>query len=134
MPHHGRNEMRQQAKTIRQIGETVWLRTSTRDYSSRAGVWDIVANDAPDPTEYTEMAIYAYVQWSADGVSYDETGHAHNLSAIVTANIQYMPYMQKCFAVRFSDGSILRKNDEALSDERTAYAIHVTGEANVVNF
>lgn len=133
MPFRSRTSMRQQAKIIRAIGETVWLRTSTAPTDTRQTPMSIVAADAPDPTEYTETAIYAYVQWGNDNVVYDETGHVHNVEAIVTATAQWMNAMRKCFAVRFSDGTVLRKTDELLSDERTSFAIKCVGEANVVN-
>lgn len=122
--------MREQAKIMRQIGETVWLLISTRNVSDRDTPLDIVAVDAPPQTD-TIVPIYAYVEWNTDEVSYDEAGHAKNLHATVTANVQYMHPMQACYAVKFSDGSVLEKTAEMLSDMRTSFAIHVSGMANI---
>jgi hypothetical protein len=123
----------QQAKINRSLGETVWLLTSTKNTSDRSTPFDTVESDRPDLSADKVTAIYAVVTWDTDKVAYDEVGHLHNVGANVSSTVGSMKAMQNCYAVRFSDGSVLKKTSEKLSDERTSYIIHVSGQANVVN-
>ena len=133
MPHNTRARLRQQAKQIREVGETIWILTSNKDPNDRSLPLDAFANDAPEPeNEDTVTAIYARVTWNTADVSYDETGRALNLKATIEANIAYRALLAGCYAVRFSDGNVLRKTSEKPSDERLSYIVTLSGTANEV--
>src|SRR5271165_4701840 len=118
MPNRGRLMMLDTAKAIRAAGTLVILLINPNQPvdTSDATPYSVTAADvAPLYSTYTQVPIYAVIEWVATGkLSYDEGGRERNRAASVEAHAEWMPSMLQASAVLLQDGSIMRKIDEEL--------------------
>lgn len=137
MPHFGRARIRQQARVMRDEGETVVLLISNKaQNTARSTPFSIVQSEAPEATSADkQVAIYAKVAWTPnEQVAYTEGGRVKNLKAQVRASTDpWKALLQQCYGVQFEDGTICKKIAERLSDDRTEYILDVEGFLNVSN-
>ena len=134
MPNRGRLMMLDTAKAIRAAGTLVTLLINpNNDDPTDATPYSVTAADvAPLYSTYTQVPIYAVVEWVATGkLSYDEGGRERNRAASIEGHAEWMPLMIKASAVLLQDGSIMRKIDEELSEGQDTFIIHVVGEERI---
>jgi hypothetical protein len=134
MPHIGRTAQRKYAKELREVGELVTVLIDPNAGSTSTAIpYDAVAgNESIDITTAKKVQLYAKVAFHklAD-VKFEEAGKAVFSEITVTTTSQLSIYLQQCFAVQLSDGSVLRKNSENIGETRAVYTIICSGYINV---
>ncbi len=129
-----RTAQRLYARELREVGELITVLIDPNAGSSSTAVpYDaVVANEAIDITLATRVPLYAKIAFhQLAEVKFEEAGKAVFSQITITTTSQLSIYLQRCFAVQLTDGSILRKKSENISETRAVYTIVCEGYVGV---
>ena len=131
MPRATRVAQRSEAKVMRELGEQVILllpQTALGPLPTDTPVDIVGANTAFDLTAATRIPIFAFVKFhKISDIKYEQAGRAIFRTADIETTTEWADYVDVCYAVQISDGSILRKESANLSDTQTAYIMTCSG-------
>lgn len=135
MPHNVRIKIRQQAKIMRETGETIVLYISNEDRSDDATPLSIILSEQPpDLSLDTRVAIYASLDWTvSESTNYSVGGRVKNRKCTIEASIESMDLLSACRAIKVADGTMLRKLTERISADQVSYIVTCEGYLGVVN-
>lgn len=134
MPRVSRVSRRRYAQDLREVGQLVTFLIDPVDSntSTDTPLDPTISNEAIDVSTAQKVNLYAKVAWhKLNDIKYQESGKTIFREASVTTSVHVMAILQKCFAIQMSDGSILRKDSENLSETATEYTIVCSGYMRV---
>ena len=120
---------------MREEGETIVVYTSNEDLSDDATPLSIVSSEAPpDLSLDSQIALYARVTWTqSDKTTWGVAGRVKNRACTIEASIEAQNFLANCRAIRVSDGTLMRKVAERVSDDQITYRVECEGYLGVVN-
>lgn len=114
---------------MRQEGELITLLIAPQGGTSTTTPLDIVASNTPQTiANATQIPIYAKVSYHTLGqVTYGEGGKTVLRKISVEAPAQWQSDLQKCYAVKLQNGSVLEKCGEQIDESRALYTLTCEG-------
>src|SRR5579872_6635750 len=134
MPRGQRARIRQQAQTLRAIGESVILLIAQESAPTTNLPIDLVkAQIPPKRTTDTQFATYAKVSYhKLETLTYAEPGKIGYLAATLEFPFEIGPKLKLCYAAQLADGSIVMKKSLQVSEGRESYIMECEGYENTL--
>lgn len=134
MPRGQRARQRQQAQTLRALGETIVLliNDDVTAPGSTPPASFVDAAAVPSPSTDRKITTYGRVSYhTLEDISMDEPGKVGNMKATVEIPFDQGVLLKGCYAIQTSFG-ILQIKSIQVTEERTSYLVETQGYENTL--